>query len=155
MSNYSSEGLINPTSGCDRRIKDDTKFHQQYWNTAAVLLSWNRALTCWTLYQGSNSFGCHPLSYHSSEQRQTVCHRLGLHYCQWRSPRNGSIWASGWLIPDALAVETSQHKISTGVEKQKQHYNWTGRHRWSNFQKIMMMHTDEPTHTHIRTHTEQ
>lgn len=71
-------------------------------------------LTYWTLYQGSNSFGCHPLSYHSWEQRQSVCHRLGLHYSPWPSQRNESIWGSGWLTPDALAAEMLQHKISAG-----------------------------------------
>lgn len=126
---------------------------QQHWDTAAVMLSWNRTLTCWTLYQGSNSFGCHPLSYHSSEQRQTVCHRLWLHYSQWPSQRNGSIWESGWLTPGALAAEMLQHKISTEVKKKNTTLQLHKMSQMLRYSKRMMMHRNEPTHIHIRMHT--
>lgn len=123
----------------------------KHWNTAAVFLSWNRTRTCWTLYQGSNSFGSHPLSYHSSEQRQSVCHRLGLHYSQWWSQRNGSIWESGWPTPDALAAVTWQRKISTGVEGERNKQNITTEQDITKaeiFKKQLWC-----THTHASSHT--
>lgn len=92
------------------RIRTDTGTRRLF------LLSWNETPTCWTLYQGSNSFGSRPLWYRSSERRQSVCRRRGLHSRQWWSRRNWSIWESGWQTPGALAAGTWRRKISTGIE---------------------------------------